>query len=329
MDDGIWGWKRMDIQVKHEEQAEVLARLSESVHNLHRGWHPSIFREYNYEVTVNLFRELLSKDHVTSFIAYKGVEPVGYVILVVRYYDVPLYSQDHRSIYIDQMGVADGFQRQGIGRALMDKVQTFAQEQGIGRLELSVWVDNSEAIEFYRQMGFTDYLVNMCRDINQGGIQPKILPIDEGLRLRAYDGNYLQALPWYLDEYVYRNSEGITDPEQMPNADYVRRMYEYLAEHGELYFIEVLEDGEFVAIGDVTLKEENLPITIGIAHYRGRGIGKKVMRAILTRAKELGIAKIYGSGVYDYNVASQRLHEALGFKCVAVEGNQKIYELEL
>lgn len=157
----------------------------------------------------------------------------------------------------------------------------------------------------------------------------KILQIEENLRLRAYDGDYLQALPWYQDEYVYRNSEGITDSGQIPDENYVRRMYEYLSEHGELYFIEILENEKYVAIGDVTLIEENLPIVIGVAKYRGCGIGKKVMKTILARAKELGVTKIHGSAVYDYNIASQKLHEALGYKCVRVEGNQRIYELEL
>lgn len=106
-------------------------------------------------------------------------------------------------------------------------------------------------------------------------------------------------------------------------------MYEYLSTHGELYFIEILEDGKFTAIGDVTLKAQNLPIVIGLAKYRGVGIGTLVMRAILRRAKEIGITKIYSSVIYDYNTASCRLHESLGFKCVETRGNERIYELVL
>ncbi len=159
--------------------------------------------------------------------------------------------------------------------------------------------------------------------------QPRILYIDREIRLRAYDGDYQVAVPWYQDKVVYYNSEGIDDPADIPDERYVRDMYEYLSNHGELYFIEVLEDGKFIAIGDVTLKAENIPIVIGVSRYRGVGIGTKVMRAILQRAKEIGITKIHGSTIYDYNIASRRLHEALGFKCVETKGNARIYELEL
>lgn len=148
--------------------------------------------------------------------------------------------------------------------------------------------------------------------------QPAIIPIASDLRLRAYDGDFRLAIPWYQDETVYYNSEGITDPAEIPDEDYVFGMYEYLRGHGELYFIEVLEEGNFVAIGDVTLKADNLPIVIGVSKYRGMGIGKKVMLALLQRAKAIGMTKISGSRIYDYNVASKRLHEALGFRCIEI-----------
>jgi RimJ/RimL family protein N-acetyltransferase len=159
--------------------------------------------------------------------------------------------------------------------------------------------------------------------------QPQFIPIDVALRLRAYDGDYRKAVAWYRDPVVYRNSEGITDEARIPDDDYVRRMYEYLSKNGELYFIEVLEDGEFIPVGDVPLKEENPSIAIGVPQYRGMGIGKKVMTAIIARARELGIARFYGTKIYDYNIASQKLFESLGFRCVRVEGNTRIYELEL
>ena len=68
---------------------------------------------------------------------------------------------------------------------------------------------------------------------------------------------------------------------------------------GELYFIEVSENNDYIAIGDVTLLENNPPIEIGVGKYRGIGIGKKVMSALVKRAKEIGITKIYNTGCYE------------------------------
>lgn len=160
-------------------------------------------------------------------------------------------------------------------------------------------------------------------------LQPEVIDIDDTLRLRKYDGKYEIAIPWYQDPIVYYNSEGITDPEKIPDTEYIKRMYRYLSEHGECYWIEVLEKGVFIPIGDVTLKEENPPIAIGVAQYRSVGIGTKVMRAIIRRAKELGIPKLYGSKVYTYNKISQKMHESLGFQCVGISENEMYYEIDL
>jgi len=161
----------------------------------------------------------------------------------------------------------------------------------------------------------------------KGIVQPNILNIDETLRLRIYDGNFMIALPWYQDEVVYYNSEGITDKLKIPNEEYVEDMFDYLKEKGEVYFIEIKKDGVFTPIGDVTLKEENPPIVIGVPEYRGKGIGKKVMSAIINRAREIGIKRFYNAIIYDYNIASQKMCESLGFKCVEVKGNERVYEL--
>ena len=161
--------------------------------------------------------------------------------------------------------------------------------------------------------------------------QPPIIPISPTLRLRAYDGNWQLGLPWYQNPVVYYNSEGITDKADIPGPEYVKGMYDYFqhSNESEMYFIEVLENGIFTPIGDAALQEKNPPIVIGVDKYRGVGIGKQVMAAIITRGRGLGIKKFHGTVIYDYNIASQKLFESLGFTCVDVVGNERIYALLL
>lgn len=143
--------------------------------------------------------------------------------------------------------------------------------------------------------------------------QPQIIEISQDLRLRSYDGQYACFLPGYRDPYVYQNSEGIFEESRIPDLNYVKGMCTYLAGVGELYYIEARENGVFVPVGDVTVKPENPPIAIWLASYRGKGIGKQVLQAVIDRLRALGYPKITDSTVYRWNVASQRLHEALGF----------------
>ena len=159
--------------------------------------------------------------------------------------------------------------------------------------------------------------------------QPEIIPIREDLRLRKYDGNYALLLPGYQDPYVCRNSEGIFDDAKKPDLAYVKGMCEYLDAHGELYYIETLENGAFLPIGDVTVKAENPPIAIWFERFRGRGIGTAVMKAMIDRLRMLGFSKITGSTVYRWNDVSLRMHLSLGFSVISSNKEEHTLELEL
>ena len=159
--------------------------------------------------------------------------------------------------------------------------------------------------------------------------QPEILEINHWLRLRKYDGNYELFLRGYQNPVVYQNSEGIFDESKIPDLNYVEGMCKYLSHAGELYFIEINEGGGYKPIGDVTIKEENPPIALWDDEYRGRGIGTLVMRAVISRLQELGYKKIKGTTVYKWNVASQRMHQRLGFVQVGERDSEIFYELVL
>ena len=49
----------------------------------------------------------------------------------------------------------------------MNKIKEFANDQGYNRIELSVCNDNKIAIDFYKKMGFENYLNNMYYNYNE------------------------------------------------------------------------------------------------------------------------------------------------------------------
>jgi len=106
-------------------------------------------------------------------------------------------------------------------------------------------------------------------------------------------------------------------------------MYHYLDKHGELYFIEVLEGNQWKRIGDVCLCEADLPIVIGDPAYRGKGVGKKVLAALIERGKSLGYPAIRVGEIYDWNTASRKCFESLGFRVCAKTPKGNSYVLTL
>ena len=106
-------------------------------------------------------------------------------------------------------------------------------------------------------------------------------------------------------------------------------MYEYLDSHGELYFIEVKENGNFKPIGDVTFWKDDMPITIGDKKYRGRKIGQKVISALVQRGRELGYSSLHVGEIYDYNTASQKCFQSVGFHIKQKTEHGNSYEIKL
>ena len=160
----------------------------------------------------------------------------------------------------------------------------------------------------------------------QGIEQPELIQVDETIRLRKYDGIHDFALEWYQDPEVVWLVDGVRTPY---DADKLGRMYRYLNQHGELYWIEVLENGHWCAVGDVTFWQEDMPIVIGDPAYRGKGIGRKVIAVLAERGKELGYRYLEIGEIYDWNEGSRRCFESVGFQAYEKTDKGAKYKLTL
>ncbi len=157
-------------------------------------------------------------------------------------------------------------------------------------------------------------------------LQPEIIPIENSLRLRRFDGEYSFAFDWYQDSETVWLVDGKRGPYTMEKLE---RMYRYLDAYGELYFIEILENNCWKPIGDVTFQRDDLPIVIGEPAYRGKHIGQKVLTALIQRGRVLGYSCLSVNEIYEYNIASRNCFESLGFRASekTEKGSRFILEL--
>lgn len=156
--------------------------------------------------------------------------------------------------------------------------------------------------------------------------QPEYIQIDATLRLRKYDGRHAFALDWYQDKETVRLVDGVEEPY---TAEKLERMYRYLDAHGELYFIEKKQRQGYRPIGDVTLCPEDMPIVIGERSLRGQGIGRKVVTALVQRAKQLGWESVFVREIYHFNVGSRKCFESVGFSPCRENAKGTGYRLDL
>ena len=75
----------------------------------------------------------------------------------------------HRG-WVNYLGVDPDHRRQGIGRALMAEAERLLRLEGCPKINLQVRTGNTDAIEFYRRIGFTvDDVLNMGKRLEHDG----------------------------------------------------------------------------------------------------------------------------------------------------------------
>lgn len=132
-----------------------MCTIIQGVDELHRQHLPNIFQKPAGPCRQRDYIQSLLADETTGlFVAQAQAEIVGFVHVLVR--DAPAIPilVPRRYALVDSLVVQSAFRRQGIGRALMDQAERWAQEQGAQDIELNVYEFNQEAIDFYRQMEY-------------------------------------------------------------------------------------------------------------------------------------------------------------------------------
>ncbi len=145
--------------------------------------------------------------------------------------------------------------------------------------------------------------------------QSDVVLQDGSLRLRpvTLPDDVALGVPWYRDPEVLRLSEGEGTPPY--DAAMVERMWRAMVARCEVYIIETLTPDGWRAIGDASIcREGGVPIVIGEAAYRSRGLGRRVLRLLIERARALGWPRLFVKGVYTDNERSRRLYEGAGFR---------------
>jgi RimJ/RimL family protein N-acetyltransferase len=93
-------------------------------------------------------REMLSKDNQTIFVAEEQGSLIGYLAAIGG-----SYARNKHEVYI-VVGILEAFTGQGTGTALFERLDAWAHEHQIHRMELSVMVHNTRGVGLYQKMGF-------------------------------------------------------------------------------------------------------------------------------------------------------------------------------
>lgn len=154
---------RFTIRAATERDLDELDQIFDLVDALHREHLPHIFQEHDGPAREREYiLGVLADESLHLFVA-EAKEPVqeyakgtilGFVQVAIQDTPpVPLLVP-RRVARVENLGVRKDARRAGIGRALMDHAQRWAEKSGAAEIDLNVHEFNQVAIRFYRSLGY-------------------------------------------------------------------------------------------------------------------------------------------------------------------------------
>ncbi|MBD3948349.1 GNAT family N-acetyltransferase [Tuanshanicoccus lijuaniae] len=135
--------------------------------------------------------------------------------------------------------------------------------------------------------------------------------IDDKLSLIPYYRNDEVSLTWYQDIDICKQVDNM---DELYNLERLHRMYDYLCEHGDCYYIQY--QGQL--IGDVSLLDDGAIAIVICKAYQNRQIGRRCVLEMLQLAYEKELSSVKAN-IYSFNRQSQKMFLAVGFRQIDEE----------
>lgn len=156
------------IKALHERTEWMLIRLAtmddyrglcavlDEVDALHQRALPQVFRDPGGSARSREYiASIVADETACLWVAEEEGQIVGILHISIRQTrdDIPILVP-RRYAVIENVAVVRKRRRQRIGRALIERAERWASEQGIDQIELHVWEFNEQARAFYEALGY-------------------------------------------------------------------------------------------------------------------------------------------------------------------------------
>ena len=148
----------MNIRQANSRDSFLLSSLCVAVQRLHAEHYPDLFKmPQGDDFAVAFFDEMLADPTVRILLAEEDGRPIGYLMCKLFERAEGPFTYTNRFLQIEHISVLPDQQRQGVGTALMNRVEELAREIGVTKIQLDSWGFNTEAHTFFERMDFEKF----------------------------------------------------------------------------------------------------------------------------------------------------------------------------
>ena len=103
-------------------------------------------------VVTNNYVNLYNKDNNILYIAYDNEKPVGFIYGYIKYEQSNFVFDSVAQI--DALYVLENYRKKGIATSLINKFYNWCKESNVKIVEISVFKDNIDAYNLYKNIGY-------------------------------------------------------------------------------------------------------------------------------------------------------------------------------
>lgn len=150
----------MAIREAKRKDIEEISTILLEVADLHEKGRTDVFKTK----TLEEIKKYISKsliDNNSKLIVYEEENILGVIIYKTKIVENHKSLKNSKILWIDEIGVKEGYKKHGIGKKLMLYAKEEAKKDNCDRLELNCWSFNKNAIEFYKKIGMKEQRINL------------------------------------------------------------------------------------------------------------------------------------------------------------------------
>lgn len=157
----------MQIRYATEHDIDAIVSINVEVQDLHQQLRPDEFRPSEPDELQAVLGACVADEHLKLLVAEADGAIAAYAMYEVRRLPFNAFKRDRAYLLIHQIAVRASCRRRGIASHLLGHLKALAAQQGLPRVEIDVYADNTPAKLFYRSAGFCTY-----RDIMEMSVEP-------------------------------------------------------------------------------------------------------------------------------------------------------------
>ena len=157
---------KINIRKAIPDDYDAVCAIYEEIDTYHRKHLPNIFQKPDGPAReLEYYTALLNDEHVGFYLAEVEGKIIGFGhVVLINSREFPILVPRVYAL-VDAIAIKDAYQHHGIGKMLMDEMETWAIGSGAASVELNVYEFNQNAISFYEGLGYQTYSCKMSKGL--------------------------------------------------------------------------------------------------------------------------------------------------------------------